>query len=104
MSAKGIDKKLGHELDQDVHTNGDNGTVERSEKVAFKEVKFRFPEPALNNLDEMRDHLGATSRVEIIKTALALLQWTIEQRNKGIHHIGAVDEHNHVHDKIILPI
>ena len=42
-------------------------------------LQFDFTEDALGELDELKGATGATNRAEVIRMALRLLQWTIEQ-------------------------
>ncbi len=42
-------------------------------------LQFDFTEDALNELDELKGATGATNRAEVIRQALRLLQWTVEQ-------------------------
>jgi metal-responsive CopG/Arc/MetJ family transcriptional regulator len=47
--------------------------------MAKTRLQFDFTEDALNELDELKGATGATNRAEVIRQALRLLQWTIEQ-------------------------
>jgi metal-responsive CopG/Arc/MetJ family transcriptional regulator len=42
-------------------------------------LQFDFTEDALSELDELKGATGANSRAGVIRQALRLLQWTIEQ-------------------------
>ena len=42
-------------------------------------LQFDFTGEALSELDELKGATGATNRAEVIRMALRLLQWTIEQ-------------------------
>lgn len=47
--------------------------------MAKTRLQFDFTEDALNELDELKGATGATNRAEVIRQALRLLQWTVEQ-------------------------
>ena len=47
--------------------------------MAKTRLQFDFTEDALSELDELKGATGATNRAEVIRQALRLLQWTIEQ-------------------------
>jgi metal-responsive CopG/Arc/MetJ family transcriptional regulator len=42
-------------------------------------LQFDFTDEALGELDDLKGATGATNRAEVIRQALRLLQWTIEQ-------------------------
>jgi metal-responsive CopG/Arc/MetJ family transcriptional regulator len=47
--------------------------------MAKTRLQFDFTEDALGELDELKGATGAANRAEVIRQALRLLQWTIEQ-------------------------
>lgn len=47
--------------------------------MAKTRLQFDFTDEALGDLDELKGATGATNRAEVIRQALRLLQWTIEQ-------------------------
>jgi metal-responsive CopG/Arc/MetJ family transcriptional regulator len=47
--------------------------------MAKTRLQFDFTEDALSELDELKSATGAPNRAEVIRQALRLLQWTIEQ-------------------------
>ena len=47
--------------------------------MAKTRLQFDFTEDALSELDELKGATGATNRAEVIRQALRLLQWTVEQ-------------------------
>ena len=47
--------------------------------MAKTRLQFDFTDDALGQLDELKGATGATNRAEVIRQALRLLQWTIEQ-------------------------
>jgi hypothetical protein len=49
-----------------------------------KRLQFDFTEEGLRELDELQEATGLPTRAELIRHALRLLQWTIEETaNKG---------------------
>ena len=46
-------------------------------------LQFDFPNDAVRELDALRDALGLTSRIDVVKQALGLLQWVVEARRDG---------------------
>jgi metal-responsive CopG/Arc/MetJ family transcriptional regulator len=47
--------------------------------MAKTRLQFDFSDESLGQLDELKGATGAPSRAEVIRQALRLLQWTIEQ-------------------------
>lgn len=47
--------------------------------MAKTRLQFDFSPEALSELDELKDSTGAQNRAEVIRQALRLLQWTVEQ-------------------------
>jgi metal-responsive CopG/Arc/MetJ family transcriptional regulator len=47
--------------------------------MAKTRLQFDFTDEALGELDELKSATGASNRAEVIRQALRLLQWTIEQ-------------------------
>jgi len=47
--------------------------------MAKTRLQFDFSDESLSQLDELKGATGATNRAEVIRQALRLLQWTIEQ-------------------------
>jgi metal-responsive CopG/Arc/MetJ family transcriptional regulator len=47
--------------------------------MAKTRLQFDFSDESLGQLDELKCATGATTRAEVIRQALRLLQWTIEQ-------------------------
>ena len=45
-----------------------------------KRLQFDFTHQALEELDELRDEMGLTSRVDVIRNALKLLQLAVKAR------------------------
>ncbi len=51
----------------------------RGETMAKNRLQFDFSDEALEQLDELKDATGAPTRAEVIRQALRMLQWTVEQ-------------------------
>jgi len=47
--------------------------------MAKTRLQFDFSDESLGQLDELKGATGATTRAEVIRQALRLLQWTIER-------------------------
>ena len=47
--------------------------------MAKNRLQFDFTDGALSELDELKAATGAQNRAEVIRQALRLLQWTVEQ-------------------------
>ena len=45
-------------------------------------LQFDFTEDALNELDVLKNQTGASTRAEVIRQSLRLLQWTVEEVKK----------------------
>jgi hypothetical protein len=52
---------------------------ERPKSMAKNRLQFDFSDEALEQLDELKDATGAPTRAEVIRQALRMLQWTVEQ-------------------------
>ena len=48
-------------------------------RMAKTRLQFDFTDEALSELDELKSETGASTRAEVIRQSLRLLQWTIEQ-------------------------
>jgi len=46
-------------------------------------LQFDFGHEAVKELDELKDELGVTSRVDVVKHALGLLQWAMQAGRDG---------------------
>ena len=51
----------------------------RPSAMAKNRLQFDFTDGALSELDELKAATGAQNRAEVIRQALRLLQWTVEQ-------------------------
>ena len=52
-------------------------------KSTKKKIILDFTEEAANNIDNLKDRLGFKTRTELIRHALALLDFTDEKRREG---------------------
>jgi len=52
-------------------------------KGEYKRLHVRFPPQAVEQLDQLKAELGASSYVEVIKIALGLLDWAVDRLKKG---------------------
>ena len=50
-----------------------------SDCMAKNRLQFDFTDEALEQLDELKGATGASNRAEVIRRALQMLQWTVEQ-------------------------
>jgi len=69
--------------------------------MGFKRVHLRFPPQAAEQLEELKREMGASSYVEVIKTALGLLHWALEHFRQG-GHIAAVYK-GEERERVVLP-
>ena len=46
-------------------------------------LQFDFGEKAVQGLDDLKVDLGLTSRVDVVKQALALLRWAVRGHHDG---------------------
>jgi hypothetical protein len=69
---------------------------ENQEAMAKNRLQFDFSDEALEQLDELKDATGAPTRAEVIRQALRMLQWTVEQ-------VRDEDEKNGRQREVIFP-
>jgi hypothetical protein len=67
----------------------------------FKRIHLRFPPQAVEQLEALKKEMGASSYVEVLKTALGLLHWALEHLRQG-GHIAAVYK-GEEKERIVLP-
>lgn len=67
----------------------------------FKRVNLRFPPQAAEQLEELKRQMGATSYVEVIKTALGFLHWALEHLRRGGHVAAVYDGEEK--ERVVLP-
>lgn len=46
-------------------------------------LQFDFGPEAVKELDEMKNQMNLTSRVDVVKQALGLLQWALDTKKEG---------------------
>jgi hypothetical protein len=46
-------------------------------------VQFDFPPDALNQLDQLRDETQVSSRADVVRYALRVLQWVLSELRNG---------------------
>ena len=51
--------------------------------AAKRRVQFVFPAQTIEKVDRLKDQLGASSRTEVVKTAIELLCWMAGRLEKG---------------------
>ncbi len=51
--------------------------------MAKHRLQLDFSEEALRDLDALKDETGMPNRAEVIRQALRLLQWTIDETQKN---------------------
>ena len=51
--------------------------------AAKRRVQFVFPDRTIEKLDQLKEQLGASSRTEVVKTAIELLCWVGGRLAKG---------------------
>jgi|Deesub1362B_J571_1020462.scaffolds.fasta_scaffold00174_42 metal-responsive CopG/Arc/MetJ family transcriptional regulator len=66
-----------------------------------RRVQLIFPERTVEQLDRLKGELGASSRAEVLKIALDLLNWAIKHLYAG-EKIAAV-KGNKIAETIIIP-
>lgn len=51
--------------------------------MAKRRVQFIFPDQTVKKLDYLKKQMGASSRTEVLKTAIELLNWAMVHLAKG---------------------
>lgn len=69
--------------------------------MAKRRVQFIFPDQTVEKLDRLKEQMGASSRTEVLKTAIELLHWAMTRRAKG-EEIAAVKD-DEVSETIAIP-
>ena len=54
-----------------------------NEPKEYKRIHFRFPPQAVEQLEELKQDIGAASYVEVLKIALGLLHWAVGHLRQG---------------------
>ncbi len=72
-----------HSPSQDVKTTKDASeevpSLKETKKRDKERVQFDFAPEALDRIDDMKDRIGATTRAEVIRQALRVLEWFITE-------------------------
>ena len=74
----------------------DTQTEERRSDT--KRIQFEFPQEAVDRLNRMRDQTGATSYAEVVRNALRMYEWFLDQQADN-YDIGLVRD-----DKLVKTI
>lgn len=64
-------------------------------------LQFDFSLEAVRDLDEIKDVMGLTSRVDVVKQALGLLQWAVRVRQRDAELL--IEEKDGAQKVIVLP-
>ncbi len=79
----GKDPNLEKEILEDVKTTKDASeevpSLKETKKRDKERVQFDFAPEALDRIDDMKDRIGATTRAEVIRQALRVLEWFITE-------------------------
>lgn len=78
-----------------------NACDDASKLMAKNRLQFDFTDEALGELDELKSATGAQNRAEVIRRALQMLQWTIEQVQD--EHATVIVEKNGRQREVIFP-
>jgi hypothetical protein len=74
---------------------------ESAETMAKNRLQFDFTDEALQELDALKSATGAANRAEVIRRALQMLQWTVEQVRD--EHGTVIVEKNGRQREVIFP-
>ena len=69
--------------------------------MAKRRVQFIFPDQTVKKLDYLKKQMGASSRTEVLKTAIELLNWAMVHLARG-EEIAAVKD-NELAETIAIP-
>ncbi len=48
-----------------------------------QKVQFNFSQTAIDSLDHLKEDVGASSRVELVRSAVNLMQWIVNEIKEG---------------------
>ncbi len=51
--------------------------------MAKRRAQFILPDQTIDKLDRLKKQMGASSRTEVLKTAIELLNWAMRHLDKG---------------------
>ena len=57
--------------------------MQAADSATRRRVQFVFPCKTLEALDLLKEELGASSRTEVLKTAIELLRWAMSHLSRG---------------------
>ena len=66
-----------------------------------RRVQFIFPNQTIEELDLLKDRMGASSRTEVLKTAIELMHWAMARLARG-EKIAAVKDDG-IAETIVIP-
>lgn len=66
-------------------------------------VQFELPSSVVEDLKELMEDTGISTRRELFNNALTLFEWAIKQRRLG-HVIGSLDEDNNQYRELQMPV
>lgn len=66
-------------------------------------IQLDLPEEKVQELNEVMQHGGMTTRKDLFNNALTLLAWAIRERKKG-RVIASVNEHEGSYKELIMPV
>ncbi|MCK4392837.1 hypothetical protein KAX17_08015 [Candidatus Bipolaricaulota bacterium] len=69
--------------------------------AAKRRVQFIFPDQTIEELDRLKEQMGASSRTEVLKTAIELMHWAMARLAKG-EKIAAVGD-DKISETIAIP-
>lgn len=77
-----------------------NGSEKKKSSGEMVQTTFQFSQKTIEMIEDMKEHFGATSKAEVLRKALALLQLAQEaEEKKGS--IAVIDQDKSVHDVLI---
>ena len=65
-------------------------------------VQLDLPEERVNELDQIMQETGLTTRKDLINQALTLFQWALRERQAG-RMVASVDESNKRYKELFMP-
>lgn len=65
-------------------------------------IQLELPQDRVEELDELMEAAGLTTRKDLFNQALSLFQWALRQRQAG-RTIASVDEAQHRYTELLMP-
>ncbi len=75
--------------------------MKKTNTAAKRRVQFIFPSQTIEELDRLKEQMGASSRTEVLKTAIELMHWAMARLAKG-EKIAAVGN-DEISETIAIP-